>query len=76
MAGSASHVHDPQRRWREVGSQVLVDHMGTNPPAQRPVVAVNEAATECCPRVLGSVSGDDIILPLRGDGTATHQGVR
>jgi hypothetical protein len=26
-------------------------------------MAVNEAATECCPWVLGSTSGHEIILP-------------
>ena len=38
--------------WRQVRSAGAVDHMGADPSPQRPVVAVDEAPGEWCPRVV------------------------
>ncbi len=46
MAGPAANIDDSERRWCEMGQQMLMDDVGTNSSPQRPVVLVDESMSE------------------------------
>ena len=55
MAGAAADVDDGGRGRREVGAEVLVDHVGPDLPAQRAVMAVDETLAELGPGIAAGV---------------------
>jgi hypothetical protein len=60
MAGAPAYIDDPSR-WREMPPEVVVDDVGADPAAKRPIVTVNEGLGELGPAV---VSHDPIVVLL------------
>jgi hypothetical protein len=61
MAGTPTYVDEVSWRWGEVPPEVVVDCLGTDPAAKRPIVTVNEWLGELGPAV---VSHDPMMTRL------------
>ena len=66
VASSTTDIENRQRRWRQVGAEMPMDHVGANTATQRPVVAVDELVSEALPRVV-SPSTSHMNHPARRD---------